>query len=90
MIDFGLLGLLLNMVMGVCRIFWFILGKLRLLPAFIFLVITEVWFYEWKQSIGWWWDAIVYALAALGLGSFVVQFILKTKAEINKNTEEQL
>jgi len=56
-----------------------ILVKLRLLPAVLFLLITQIWFDAWINSIGYWYEVITIALIAIGLGSFVVQGIIKLR-----------
>ena len=71
------MGAILGLALGLCGIAIKILFKLRLLPAFLFLLITQIWFGDWSHSIGDWYEVITIAIIAIGLGSFVVQAIKK-------------
>lgn len=71
------MGAILGLVIAICGLVIKILFKLRLLPAFLFLLITQIWFGAWAYSIGDWYMVITIAISAVGLGSFVVQGIKK-------------
>ncbi len=72
-----IIGLVLGLATGLLGIAMKILFKLRLLPAALFILICNFVFWDWAHSIGDWYYIIVIALAAIGLGSFVVQGINK-------------
>ena len=74
------MGAILGLALGLCGFAIKILFKLRLLPAFLFLLITQIWFWSWADSIGDWFEVITIALSAIGLGSFVVQGIMKHRS----------
>jgi len=76
-----IIGLVLGLATGLLGIAIKILFKLRLLPAFLFLLITQVWFGAWAYSIGDWYMVITITIGAIGLGSFVVQGINKYRAD---------
>ena len=71
--------LLIRLSMLVINLLVTILIKLRLFPAFIYVAVTSIWFSEWAKSIGWLHEGIAIALIAIGLGSFVVQGIIKLR-----------
>jgi len=73
----AIIGLVLGLATGLLGIAMKILFKLRLLPAALFILICNFVFWDWAHSIGDWYYIIVIALAAIGLGSFVVQGINK-------------
>ncbi len=75
----ALIGMLIKVVFLALGVLIKILAKLRLLPAFLFVLITQIWFGAWAHSLGYWYDVIGIGLAAIGLGSFVVQGILKLR-----------
>lgn len=74
-----LLGLALGIAGFALKILITVLAKLRLLPAFLFLLITQICFSDWAYSIGDWYKVIAIALIAVGLGSFIVQGIMKLR-----------
>ena len=73
------MAMLVRLFMLVVQLIVTLLIKLRLLPAFIYVAVTSIWFSEWAESIGWMHDGIAIALIAIGLGSFVVQGIIKLR-----------
>jgi len=73
----AIIGLVLGIATALFGIAMKIIFKLRLLPAFLFLLITQIWFSAWAYSIGDWYMVITIAIGAIGLGSFVVQGINK-------------
>lgn len=75
----AVVGLLIRVCLMVFGLLFKILFKLRILPAFLFLLITQIWFGAWAHSIGDWYEAITIALMAIGLGSFIVQGIIKLR-----------
>ena len=75
----ALVGLLVKAIVMVFGLLLKILFKLRLLPAFLFLLVTQIWFGTWAHSIGDWYEAITITLMAIGLGSFIVQGIIKLR-----------
>ncbi len=86
------MGAILGLVLAICGLVIKILFKLRLLPAALFLLICNFVFWDWAHSIGDWYYIIVIALAAIGLGSFVVQGIMKHRKnkKFEKAYEERL
>jgi len=78
----ALVGLLIKAAFMVFGLLLKILFKLRLLPAFLFVLITQIWFGAWAHSIGDWYETITIALIAIGLGSFVVQGIIKLRSHL--------
>lgn len=86
------MGAILGLVLAICGLVIKILFKLRLLPAALFLLICNFVFWDWAHSIGDWYYIIVIALAAIGLGSFVVQGIKKYRRDqrLEKAYEERL
>ena len=86
------MGAILGLVLAICGLVIKILFKLRLLPAALFLLICNFVFWDWAHSIGDWYYIIVIALAAIGLGSFVVQGIVKLREnqKLEKAYEAQL
>ena len=73
------MGAILGLALAIFGLVIKILFKLRLLPAALFLLICNFVFWDWAHSIGDWYYIIVIALAAIGLGSFVVQGIIKLR-----------
>ena len=80
--EMAAVGLVIKLFGLVFKILIVILGKLRLLPAFLFLLITQIWFPTLSSNIGWWYEAIVIGLCVLGLGSFAVQGIIKLRRHV--------
>ena len=80
------MGAILGLALGLCGFALKILFKLRLLPAALFLLICNFVFWDWAHSIGDWYMVITIALSAIGLGSFIVQGIMKHRE--NKKFEK--
>lgn len=76
----SLVGLLIEVACMLFTLLLKVLFKLRILPAFLFVVITQIWFGAWANSIGDWYEVIIIGFAAIGLGSFVVQGIMKLRS----------
>lgn len=79
------MSLIIGVALGICgvvlKIVITIAVKLRLLPALLFVLITQFFFSAWAQSIGVWYEVIAIALAAVGLGSLAVKGILKIRRD---------
>lgn len=76
----SLVGLLIEVACMLFKLLLKVLFKLRILPAFLFAAITQIWFGTWAKSLGDLYFVIAIGLTAIGLGSFVVQGIIKLRS----------